>query len=70
MTPTIRAVRQDDDEMDDCVRRFFGVEPPDDPSGLDGSRSSLPPSEADEDAQFEAYMRTLFPASVRPHGPG
>lgn len=50
--------------VDDFVRRRFGVEPQDDPSGLDGSRSPLPPSEPDEDAQFEAYMRRYFPGSV------
>ena len=50
--------------VDDYVRRRFGVEPQDDPSGLDGSRSPVPPCEHDEDALFEAYMRRYFPGSV------
>jgi hypothetical protein len=54
----------DETVVDDVVRRRFGVEPQDDPSGLDGSRSPLPPGEPDEDAQFEAYLRRYFPGSV------
>jgi hypothetical protein len=57
-------VRRAEAALDDVVRHYFGVEPQDDPSGLDGSRSALPPSEPDEDAEFEAYMRRYFPGSV------
>jgi len=49
--------------VDDFVRRRFGVEPQDDPSGLDGSRSPVPPLEPDEDAVFEAYMGRYCPGT-------
>jgi hypothetical protein len=59
--PDHDAARQDDDAVDAYVRRHFGVEPQDDPSGLDGSRSPLPPSEPDEEALFDMFMRRYFP---------
>ena len=43
-----RADGVDEAIVDDYGRRRFGVEPQDDPSGLDGSRSSLPPGEFDK----------------------
>ena len=39
---------------DECVRRRFGVEPVEDPSGL---LLSAPAPTPDEDEQFDAYMR-------------
>ena len=45
-----------DATVDELRPARLGVEPQDDPSGLDGSRSPSPPSEPDEDALFAAYM--------------